>query len=321
MGNIFRSLFSAFGNNNQKESEEKNVRKNFDILKYDGIRAQQIGKTAYAIKCYTEALSLLPDLEVANYLVSLYTSVNQYDQALEVINNLLVSLPEEPDALYLRAYVYHLMKEEEKAVVDCEGMLQIVPENIPAYLLLAKSRKNLGDYLGAIAALTKALAVKEDLQEAYLLRTEVLCVLEQYTEALSDIEKLIELQPEEELAYLFRGKIMEQLNKNEVALTDYQQAMELNPFNMEAPILYGSLLLKLEKTTEAIAFYDEIIEIHPDFAKAYAERGRAKNMQGDKEGALEDLKKSLELDPQGENAQKFEGKHANFDDLYKGGIF
>ena len=39
----------------------------------------------------------------------------------------------------------------------------------------------------------------------------------------------------------------------------------------------------------------------------------AKNLKGDKEGAFEDLKKSIELNPEGEEAKKFEGQHANFE--------
>ena len=49
--------------------------------------------------------------------------------------------------------------------------------------------------------------------------------------------------------------------------------------------------------------------------------GGAKNLKGDKTGAFEDLKKSLELNPEGEEAQKMNGQHSNFDNMYKGGIF
>ena len=83
------------------------------------------------------------------------------------------------------------------------------------------------------------------------------------------------------------------------------EALDLNPFNEDACILKGSLLITKNLLDEAIVFFDEAIEIKPDFAKAYAERGRAKNLKGDKEGAFEDLKKSIELNPEGEEAKKF----------------
>ena len=101
--------------------------------------------------------------------------------------------------------------------------------------------------------------------------------------------------------------------KRELVAPISQQALDLNPFNEDACILKGSLLITKNLLDEAIVFFDEAIEIKPDFAKAYAERGRAKNLKGDKEGAFEDLKKSIELNPEGEEAKKFEGQHANFE--------
>ena len=52
MGNFFSSLFSSSKTTSNEETQAKNEAKNFDILKYDGIRALQCcGKQAYGIKC------------------------------------------------------------------------------------------------------------------------------------------------------------------------------------------------------------------------------------------------------------------------------
>ena len=40
------------------EEKQKNNQKNFEIFKYDGMRAQRMGRADYAIKCFTEALAL-----------------------------------------------------------------------------------------------------------------------------------------------------------------------------------------------------------------------------------------------------------------------
>ena len=57
----------------------------------------------------------------------------------------------------------------------------------------------------------------------------------------------------------------------------------------------------------------------PD-AKQMERGGRAKLMKGDKNGSVEDLKKALELNPEGEEAQKINGKFSNFEDMYSNRI-
>jgi hypothetical protein len=66
---LFKSLFG--GNNTPETEKEKNDKKNFEILKYDGIRAQRMGKLPYAIKCFEEAVAINDELETLS-LLSLY---------------------------------------------------------------------------------------------------------------------------------------------------------------------------------------------------------------------------------------------------------
>ena len=68
---IFSSLFGG-----SKKTEEE---KNFDILKYDGIRAMRIGKLTYALKCFEEATAIQEDLETMNHQANCYIRVNRND--------------------------------------------------------------------------------------------------------------------------------------------------------------------------------------------------------------------------------------------------
>ena len=63
---IFSSLFG--GNKTPEENKEKN----FDILKYDGIRAMRIGKLTYALKCFEEATAIKEDLETMQHQANTY---------------------------------------------------------------------------------------------------------------------------------------------------------------------------------------------------------------------------------------------------------
>lgn len=160
-----------------------------------------------------------------------------------------------------------------------------------------------------IAHLTKAIVLKDDFTEARLLRAEALAQMQQYKEAMEDIDAILAQDPEDEGAILLRGKIEEATGNKEKAESSYQKVTELNPFN-EQPFLYlGQLYITQNKLTEAIGLFTEATELNPNFAEAYHERGRAKLLNGDKEGSAEDMKKGLELNPK--EIQNFNGQYGN----------
>ena len=148
-----------------------------------------------------------------------------------------------------------------------------------------------------IAHLTKAISLKEDFIEARLMRAQVLVKMHQYKEAMEDIDAVLAQDQEEETAILLRGKVEESNQQEEKAEADYKLVTEINPFNEQAYLYLGQLFINQKKLSEAISLFDEAIELTPNFAEAYKERGRAKLLNGDKDGSVEDMKKSLELNP------------------------
>lgn len=322
MGNFFTSLFASSSNTLETEEEKlKNEQKNFDILKYDGIRALKIGKYAYAIKCFMEALNIREDFETMNHLMSTYILTGDLQKAEEVIDRMVELEPNHVETRLARVNLFFMLDKDEEGVADCQHVIAIDPLNAMAYYLMAKSKCASHDLLGTIVALTKAITLKDDFADAYLLRAEVLFEMKQAKEALLDAKKSIEIVSDNEAAYLLRGRIYASLEEMDLAGMDFIKALELDPFNEDAIVLYAQLLMAQKKYEDAIAFLNDSIETNPSSAKAYSERGRAKNLKGDKKGAFEDLKRSLELNPQGEEAQRMNGLHSNFDKMYEGEIF
>ena len=84
MPNFFKSFFS--GKSETPESEkQKNDRKRFEIFKYDGLRAQRMGRPDYAVKCFTEALAIEEDFETMGYLSQLYIQTGETEKARELL--------------------------------------------------------------------------------------------------------------------------------------------------------------------------------------------------------------------------------------------
>lgn len=299
MANFFKSFFSGKSETPEGENQ-KNNQKNFDIFKYDGLRAQRMGRTDYAVKCFTGALAIEEEFETMGYLSQLYIQMGETAKARELLEKMALMEPHIANTFLSLANVYFIL-EDYPAMEEASGKaIAIEEENAVAHYLLARARKKQQDDLMAVAHATKAIALKADFTEARILRAKALLKMKQYRETMEDIDAVLAQNPEEETAILLRGKLKEANGQEEEAETDYRLVTEVNPFNEQAYLYLGQLLINQKKLTEAICLFDEAIELNPNFAEAYHERGRAKLLNGDKDGSIEDIKKSLELNPKEE---------------------
>lgn len=169
MPNFFKSFFS--GKSETPESEkQKNDQKNFEIFKYDGLRAQRMGRPDYAIKCFTEALAIEEDFETMGYLSQLYIPMGETEKARELLEKMAVMEPHVTSTFLTLANVCYI-QEDYKAMEEAAGKAIAIEEgNAVAHFLLGKARKGQDDEIMTIAHLTKAITLKDDFIEARLMR-------------------------------------------------------------------------------------------------------------------------------------------------------
>ena len=253
-----------------------------------------MGRTDYAVKCFTEALALQEDFETMGYLVQTYMQINHPEEARPLLERMAQLEPGHLSTFLNLANVCFTLEDYPAMAEAARKAIAIEEGNAVAHILLGKAEHGQGNDLMCIATLTKAIALNDDFTEARLLRAETLMKMCQYKEAMQDIDAILAKDSEDESALLLRGKIKEATGQPEEA---------------QAYLCLGQLLIAQKKLTEAIALFDEAIELNPNFVKAYHERGRAKLLNGDKEGATEDMKKELELNP--EEAEALTGKYHN----------
>lgn len=313
MMNLLKKLFA--GNNEPEENvQHKNEERNFDILKYDGIRAQRIGKWIYAEKCFKEALNIRPDLETASLLVSTSLQLNKLDQAHEVLGQMISLEPQRLQSYLDLARVCYLQEHYDDMLATAQQAAQLVPDNETPYFLQAQAYHKLGDSIHTIVALTQAISRKEDFTEAYLMRGQVLLEMKQYNEALEDVDFLLKHDSIDEEALRLAAEVQQGLGNEDEAVTYYKKVIDLNPFNEHSYEQIALIHARKKEYAQAIATLDEALEIN-EKAQLYQLRGKLKMDSGDKEGALADMKKALELNPESEN--RISGHFDNFDTLYK----
>lgn len=314
---LLSSLFG--GSKSGEQQQEKQDKKNFEILKYDGIRAHSMHRLDYAIKCFEKAIAINEEPETLQYLANAYTETGRTDDARITLDRLISIAPGNVRALLILAQVCFVQEDYEGMNDACLKAIACDEKNAAAYYLSAKAERGMNNDLQAIVMLTKAIALDEKYVAALQLRAEVLTEMGQSKDALEDIERILTLNTDDEDALLQKGKILATQGNADEALELFSRVSEVNPFNEKAYLLRAELLVVQSRLDDALALYDEAIELMPQSARLYQERGRVRLLKGDKDGSLDDVKKALELNPEGET--QINGSFDNFGKSQAPGIY
>jgi tetratricopeptide (TPR) repeat protein len=261
--NFFKALFGGKIEDTEKTKKEEEL-KNFDLIKYDGVKALKTGQNEYAIKCFKKAIEIKnTDLEVRDYLARAYVAANEPLKAFEQLQKLAEAQPDNQKIFVQMAHVAFMMEDYGAMADSCEKALLIDKDNAEVSYLYAKACIGQGDDVNAVAMLTKAILLKDDYGDAYLLRGETLLRMGDYEGSDADAKYLLEKQSDNESVLILKARIEHKLGNND----------------------------------EAINYYDKVVDVNPFSIDAFRERGAIKLEVGDKDGAAEDMQQVLELDP------------------------
>lgn len=279
--NFFKKLFGS-----QNTSEEVKEEKNFDVLKYDGVRALRMQQFDYAAKCFVLAIELNAyDLECRDYLSQAYISLGDMQNAYTQLMAISAAQPNNVAVLLRMADVLYMTEDYAAMAEVCEKALQLDSENIMTYYIYAKAYKGLNDLDAAIAMLSKAIDRREDFDVAHLLRGNVLLENNQTAEAALDADNLYQRIEENEDVLLLKARVEKALGNLKEAEKVYTKAIDFNPFLIEA--------------------YKERSEVRSalgDTAGAKEDQTRVNEMEQDipqpTEGIEENIKKKIQqMDP------------------------
>jgi tetratricopeptide (TPR) repeat protein len=116
-----------------------------------------------------------------------------------------------------------------------------------------------------------------------------------YSNAVAEYNKAMEDDPNNNEGYYYRGATYLKTGEIEKALPDFKRSIELNPRHFKSYQNLNWLLAKERKWDDIINYLDEYIQLEPGHAQAYLERGHAYYLQGNRDSALKDVKKSCDL--------------------------
>ena len=147
----------------------------------------------------------------------------------------------------------------------------------------------------AQSQLDKVLELDTAFRLAYVSKGLTYLPVKEYQKAIDNINKAIALdeQAADERLYFGRATALYQLKKHKEALPDFLKAAALNPKNAQAWYYAGLVEFENEAWDRAIAHFTQAIESDYLMIDAYNDRGSAKRMKDDLEGAERDYSKAV----------------------------
>lgn len=315
---FFKTLFSG-KEETAADNIEKNQERDFDVLKYDGLRALKIGESEYAIRCFNKALAIKKDEETMNFLAQAQLQNHDTESAYNTLSQITESASDPSNAYIGMAKICDIQQNFQRMDEVCTKGLQACPQQAELLYWNGKAKHALHDDFQAIAQLTRAIQQDENLLQAYILRAEILCLMNSLNDAEADIDFVLQHSNENEEAMMIKADINMKKGQLTEAIEYYEKVKSLNPLLPEAYIGLSTAYAANHQLDLSLNCMNEAIEFMPESAECYKERGRIKLLLNDKAGAMDDVKKALECNP--DAAQALDGKYSNVEqemnDMYK----
>ena len=105
--------------------------------------------------------------------------------------------------------------------------------------------------------------------------------------------------------YAWRGALFLKMKQEQKAFHEFSFALKLDPHNLAAATGMSRLWVGRKNPQKALAFLDRAVAGNPNNAHAYLARGVYYERQGDKQKALQDIRKAYAIDPFNSDVQFF----------------
>jgi serine/threonine-protein kinase len=213
----------------------------------------------------------------------------------------------EAHKLYLRGrYLWNRRTKDglARAAEAFSKAIELDPDYAPAHAGLADTRLLLGAYgympeLEAVAAakasIEEALARDERLAEAHASLGQVYRTEMNWAAEEREYRRAIELNPNYATAHQWYATLLAALGRDEEAAREIGIAQDLDPLSTAIGVTAGSLLCVRRDYEGAIRQLHRTLELDPDYFSPYAWLLNAHGAAGQKDEALEAYEKVVEL--------------------------
>lgn len=235
-----------------------------------------------------------------NKLQNLITAIqdHNYNQALEIADELLKKNYKDLDALYLKAVTLVEKKETQEAKEYLNKILKLAPNHLHSLIMLAQFESDDNNIKAAIEIGSKALKLSPQNQEIQFFLIGLYIRNEQYQTARELLHQILKNQPHNtsalSLLALSYGKEENYTEANQYA----SRALSINPRLVNLRVLIAKFFENNKaEYSSAIKLLQEEIALNPNSREAYSKLGYYYMKTGESEKGIEYIKKQIEISP------------------------
>ncbi len=256
------------------------------------------GEVSRAISEVERAIEKDPDSVAAHYFLGqLFSNYHGgqsrlSEKAITELNRVIELDPDHAEALYQLGNLHLRRREHRKAAPVLARLVELRPDLAEAHYQHAEALKGLGDPVGAIRALEKALKIQK---ENYEVIRELGRLYEQTGRADRAVEIYLsapQLLADPELQML-TGRLLGQQGRHGQAVDLLRKGTVQNPQDPALVLELGRALMRARKYDEATELFSRVLENNPKQMQATLELSRLEAVQGERESAIGRLQRLL----------------------------
>ena len=215
-----------------------------------------------------------------------------------------------------------LLGKLKEAELSIRKAIELNPNNESSYLNLGGILNDLGKFKEAEIVIRKAIKLNQNNAAAYSNLGGTLKELGKLKEAEIVIRKAIKLNPHLADAHYNLGYVLKELGNLREAEVSTRKAIEIKPDLPNAHMNLGFILSDLGKLEDAELSTLKAIKLNPkDLGLCYQNLSLLYFSKGNKDLALENIKKAVSIDPHSKDNQLLElifkkNKHLNYEENY-----
>jgi tetratricopeptide (TPR) repeat protein len=163
-------------------------------------------------------------------LAELHHEREDYAAEIEVCNQALERLPDDPNALHQRAAAYWYAERYDDAIRDFTRVLELQPDSADAYSGRGQALAESGRFEEAIPDLDRAMKTGTKTVAAYARngKGRALGGLGRFKESLKELDRSLSAEPGNAWAYFNRALTWERMGDTRRAAADFRRALEAN---------------------------------------------------------------------------------------------